>query len=146
MQNNGENEIPKFHFLCKNLDEIYHDMALKMEISDSAFTIFQAIGDLGDGCLQKDICIQTFSNKQTINSSIRRLEQEGYIYFLKGTGRDKHIHLTKEGKRFMQENIRPIKKMEKESFLVFTYEEQREFLRLTQKYVENFREKAWRLI
>ena len=73
-----------------------------MGISDSAFSIFYTIYDLGDGCLQKDICYEFFANKQTVNSSIRKLVQEGYIYLKQGVGRDKHIFLTEAGKQFVE--------------------------------------------
>lgn len=80
-----------FNKFDKELDELYHETALKMGISDSAFCIFYILYNLGDGCLQKDICHEAFANKQTVNSSIRKLVQEGYIYLKQGRGRDKHI-------------------------------------------------------
>lgn len=49
-----------FNRIDKELDDVYHEVALRMNISDSAFTIFYIIHELGDGCLQKDICREAF--------------------------------------------------------------------------------------
>lgn len=94
-----------FNKINKECDELYHKVASKMGISDSAFSIFYTLYDLGDGCLQKDICYEFFTNKQTVNSSIRKLIQEGYIYLEQGVGRDKHIFLTEAGKQFVEKYI-----------------------------------------
>lgn len=135
-----DQEIRECNRLYKELDDIYHDIALKAGISDSAFTIFYIINELGDGCLQADICYESFSNKQTINSSIRKLEQEGFLYLKQGNGRNKHIHLTDTGKSFIRERINPVVRMENNAFLTLEADERREFLRLFKKYVENFRD------
>ena len=56
-----------FNKINKECNELYHKVASKMGISDSAFSIFYTLYDLGDGCLQKDICYEFFANKQTVN-------------------------------------------------------------------------------
>lgn len=56
--------LREFNRLEKELNDLYHDVALKMGISDSAFSIFYILYTLGDGCLQKDICYEIFANKQ----------------------------------------------------------------------------------
>ena len=70
-------ELKEYNQIYKELNEIYHSMALKTGLSDSAFDIFYAIAVIGDGCLQRDICQMTFLSKQTIHSSVRKLEKEG---------------------------------------------------------------------
>ena len=130
-----------FNKFDKELDELYHETALKMGISDSAFCIFYILYNLGDGCLQKDICHEAFANKQTVNSSIRKLVQEGYIYLKQGRGRDKHIFLTESGKQFVENHIVPVVQKENEAFSALKEEEQKELLRLTNMYIENWRRK-----
>ena len=130
-----------FNKFDKEIDELYHETALKMGISDSAFCIFYILYDLGDGCLHKDICHEAFQNKQTVNSSIRKLVQEGYIYLKQGRGRDKHIFLTEAGKQFVENHIVPVVQKENEAFSALKEEEQKELLRLTNIYIENLRRK-----
>ena len=145
MAEKTEDLARKFNRMDKELDDLYHEIALKIGISDSAFTIFYIICDIGDGCLQRDICYEAFANKQTINSSIRKLEKEGYLYFKQGQGRDKHIYLTETGKRFVEEHIYPVMQIENEAFADLEPEERRECLRLFKKYVGCFKEKIQRL-
>lgn len=130
-----------FNKFDKELDELYHETALKMGISDSAFCIFYILYNLGDGCLQKDICHEAFANKQTVNSSIRKLVQEGYFYLKQGRGRDKHIFLTESGKQFVENHIVPVVQKENEAFSALKEEEQKELLRLANIYMENLRTK-----
>mgnify|MGYP005898045153 FL=1 len=129
-----------FNKFDKELDELYHETALKMGISDSAFCIFYILYNLGDGCLQKDICHEAFANKQTVNSSIRKLVQEGYIYLKQGVGRDKHIFLTEAGKQFVEKYIVPVVQKENAAFTALKEEEQKELLRLANIYMESLRE------
>lgn len=136
----NEHDVQEINRLYKELNDMYHDISLKIGVSDSAFTILYIICELGDGCLQKDICYESFSNKQTINSSIRKLEQEGYLYLKQGRGRDKNIYLTDFGRQFVQEKIQPVIDMEDGAFLSFTLQERRDFLRLYRKYVDHLRD------
>ncbi len=129
-----------FNSLFKELDDLYHEIALKLGISDSAFTILYVLCKQGNGCLQRDICQQSYCSKQTINSSIRRLVQEGYLYLTPGQGRDKHIHLTDAGTVFIDTKIRPIIEMEDLAFSSFSSRERKEFLRLLKKFVDTFRD------
>lgn len=133
--------LKEFNRIDKELDDVYHEAAWKMGISDSAFSIFYILYDLGDGCLQRDICREVFANKQTVNSSIRKLEREGYLYLKQGRGRDKHIFLTERGRQFVERYIIPVVCKENEAFTALKPEEQRELLRLTNIYVENLKAK-----
>lgn len=125
----------------KEYDDIYHAVALKLGISESAFSIFYILYDLGDGCLQKDICYEAFANKQTINSSIRKLEREGYLYLKQGRGRDKHIFLTESGKAFVEQYIVPVVHKENAAFTSLHPDEQKELLRLYRLYISHLKSK-----
>lgn len=92
----------EFNRIFKEFNDIYHDVALRLGLSNSAFDIFYAICELGDGCLQRDICKTTFIPKQTVNSSIRNLEREGYLTLVHGKGRNMHIYLTERGKKMLK--------------------------------------------
>ena len=141
MQEKLNKLLMDFNKINKECDELYHNVASKMGISDSAFSIFYTLYDLGDGCLQKDICYEFFANKQTVNSSIRKLVQEGYIYLEQGAGRDKHIFLTEAGKQFIAKYIVPVVQKENAAFTALKDAEQKELLRLTNIYVESLRTK-----
>lgn len=138
-----ENDLVlEFNSVYRELNDLYHDIALNIEISDSAFIIFYAIFKIGDGCLQRDICKQSYTNKQTINSTIQRLKADGYLFLKQGKGRDKHIYLTERGTHFLREKIAPMVMAEEKAFLMLSIEEQKQFISIFSKYVASFRRKV----
>ena len=47
--------LTEYNRMYKEFNQIYHEMAQKMGISNSVFDILYSICELGDGCRQKDI-------------------------------------------------------------------------------------------
>lgn len=141
MNTRPEPDLVEFNRLCKEIDELYHSIAQGSNLSDSAFTIFYTIYELGNGCLQKDICNMAFVSKQTINSSIRNLEKAGYIRLESGKGRDKHLFLTMAGEQLVEEKIMPVMDAENCVFAEMTKEERTALLQLTERYLVQLRTK-----
>lgn len=135
--------LKEFNFLYRKWDGLYHDLAIKAGMSDSAFFILYSIVELGDGCLQKDIAEHVSTSRQTINSSIQNLTSKGYISLTQGNRRDKHIHLTTAGQQLVEDKILPVMKMEEAVFSEMTSSESQELLRLTKRYIQLFHEKIY---
>lgn len=146
MKGKQKKELETFNCLYKEIDELYHGIALKSGLSDSAFSVFYALMELGDGCLQTEIAERNSMSKQTIHSSVKRLEKSGYILLRPGKGRDMHIHLTEKGRMLAEERILPVFKVENSIFEEMSQEERKQMLDLMRKYVELFREKALQLL
>ena len=72
--------------------------------------------------------------KQTVNSSIRKLEQDRCLILEKGKGRDMHIHLTEKGQKLMEEKIYPVIEAENQAFSGMSKEECKKMLELYEKY------------
>lgn len=130
------NPLKEFNRIYKKTNEIYHDIALRLGLSDSAFDILYSISELGDGCLQKDICNATCIPKQTIHASIRQMEKSGYLTLSSGKGRSMHITLTDLGKNLLERTIYPVMQMEGEAFHCMTDEECQQMLALFGKYIQ----------
>jgi DNA-binding MarR family transcriptional regulator len=140
--NRKQNEdLQEFNRLNQRINECYHKIAIKQGLSDSAFWILFCMLDLGDGCLQKDICSFLCMNKQTVNSSVRNLEKNGFVSLKPGTGRTMQIYLTESGKALMEEKIYPVVRAESEVFDAMPISDRKELLRLTNAYLTQFREK-----
>lgn len=135
-----ESALNEFNQLYKELDELYHAVALKAGLSDSALDILYSLCVLGDGCLQKEICQLAFISKQTVNSSIRKLEQQQYLVLQPGKGRDMHIYLTDAGQALVQEKVIPVIQAENQAFGRMTAAEQNELLRLCKIYLSNLQQ------
>lgn len=132
----------QFNSLFKEMTDIYHNIALKLELSESALLILYAIVDLGDGCTQKDISEMYYMSKQTINTSVKNLEKSGYIKFKQDKGNNKQIFLTLSGKKLAEKKITPVINVENNVFADMLPGERQELLKITKKYVDLLKEKA----
>lgn len=137
--------LREFEALNSQINEFYHVIAAKQGLSDSAYSILQAMLVLGDGCTQTEICRYSYLNKQTVNSSVKNLRKNGVVEFKEGTGREMKLYLTAAGQKLVREKILPIEQAENEVFDDMTMEERREILRLTNKYLTSFRKKTEKL-
>lgn len=126
--------LQEFNRIYKKSNETYHNLALQLGLSNSAFDILYSICELGDGCLQKDICDATFIPKQTVNSSIRQLEAAGYMTLSSGKGRSMHISLTDAGRTLLKNTIYPVMQLESEAFRCMSEEECQQMLALYRRY------------
>lgn len=139
-------ELREFNCLYKEIEKLYHDIAVKAGMSNSSFFILYTIVELGNGCLQKDVSDMYSINKQTIHSSIRNLEKNGYIFLKKGKGRNMHIYLTEEGEKLIQQKMIPIMEAENDVFTAMTAQESKELLRLNKKYTALLHQKMSRFL
>ncbi len=143
MSNTEYNDLRiQYNSLFKEMTDIYHNIALKLEISDSAFLILYTIVELGCGCTQKDIAQMYYMSKQTINSSIKNLEKSGYITLKQDKGNNKQIFLTTLGEKLAQEKIKPVIKIENDVFAQMSFDESQKLLKLTRKYTDLLKEKT----
>lgn len=137
--------LKEFSHLCYSIDELYHKIAMQHGLSDSAYSILEAVLIMGNGCTQTEIYKYTLLNKQTVNSSVKKLSQDGLIEFQPGNGRELKIYLTSQGEALVSEKILPIEQTVNEVFDEMTIEEQNEMLRLMRKYLHSFRSKIGNL-
>lgn len=135
-------QLEEFNRLYREMDQIYHGLAVRMGLSDSAFIILYTIAELGEGCLQKDIASWCSLSRQTVNSSIQNLKAQGFLSLDSGKGREKEIFLTEEGKGLIEEKIFPVMELEQSVFEEMSPKECREMLKLMEKYVGKLRKKA----
>jgi len=139
-------ELREFNRLCQEIDYLYHNISLKMGLSDSSSQILYSMVELGDGCLQTEISKWYSSSKQTINSSIKVLEKKGLLWLEPGKGRGMHLHLTEEGQRLVEKTIYPMIEMENQVFSSMSPEEKGEFLRLMRQYADLMKKQGAELI
>lgn len=135
----------EYNHLYKEFDDIYHDAALNASLSDSAFDILYGIFELGDGCLQRDICRTSCIPKQTINSAIRKMEANGWIELKPGKERSMQIFLTDTGRQIQQEKIYPVIQAENNALSVLSPEEWDQLILFHQKYAAALRSEFMKL-
>ena len=96
-----------FDNFWREQNQLYRDVATSFGISESAFSILYAIFLAGEnGISQRDICVQMCIGKQTVNSSIHKLEREGVVVLKSGPGRRGLLaHLTPVGLELAERTV-----------------------------------------
>lgn len=131
--------LREYNRLFNEFNDIYRSAAQKLGISNSTLDILYALCELGDGCLQRDICRTTFIPKQTIHSAICKMEQEGYVTLSPGRGRSMLIYLTDKGRTLIEQTMSPLITAENEAFSCMSDEEYRSLMTLHNRYLTALR-------
>lgn len=134
-------EMKRFNYLVGETDAAYHEAAQKLGLSDSVMQIFYIICDNGDKYPISDICRLSGISKQTINSALRRLETEGMVYLENASGKKKRVCLTDKGKKLAEDTVVRLIEIENGILDSWPEEEVEQYLQLTGKYLQEFREK-----
>ncbi len=135
----ANDQLKRFNLLVSEIDTVYHDAALKMGLSDSAFLILYTVCWCDGECLLSDIT--TGASKQTINSALRKLEADNIVYLKAFEGRKKKVCLTEKGYHFAEGTVLQLIGMENEIFDSWSEKEKNIYIELTQRYLSAFREK-----
>lgn len=117
----------------KKVNEIYHRIAVQLNIPDSEMWTLFCICDTPDKMhTQNFIAEEMGLPKQTINSAINRLLKEDFIYMekLPLARNNKQILLTEKGKDFCETYIFPLVNAEKKAFSRFGEKEKEIYLSL----------------
>ena len=128
--------------LQHRIDEFYHELAVRQRLSDSALLVLWSLVELGEGCTQRDICRQFALTKQTVHSSVRKLEKDGVLSLLPGPGREVRVFPTEAGRVLIREKVIPLKNAEKNASLRMGEEALASMLQLTQTWLDLFQEEA----
>lgn len=129
--------LSEYNSIIKENDELYHKIARSFGMSDCAFWILYMLRESGNDMTQSDICNVTYQPKQTVNSALKKLEKEKYIYLDGAGGRNgKQIKLTDEGADFASYTVDKVITVEKKALAGLTAEEQETFIGLFHKYTK----------
>lgn len=141
MGDQGLKKLKRYNYLIGETEATYHEIALKLGLSDSAMQILYAICDNGESCLLQEICRSSGLSKQTINSAIRKLEQEGIVYLENVGQKAKNVCLTDSGKEFVQRTALRVIEIENSIFESWREEDVEFYLRLTEQFLVDLRRK-----
>lgn len=131
--------IHKINYLTSEMDALYHQVSLKQGISDSVSMVLYAIYEKGGDCLLSEIYKDTGVSKQTVNSAIRKLEDDGVLYLQSHTGRLKRVLFTEKGRNLAQNTVGQLMEAEVMAFADWTDREIWVHVQLMERYLEDFR-------
>lgn len=134
-------KVHLINHIISEMESLYHKVSLKMGISDSVSIVLYTIHVTEGICLLSDIYKKSGISKQTVNSAIRRLEDEGILYLEEHTGRSKKIILTEIGNKYINKTVAKLYEAEVQAFESWTKEEINTYVNLMEKYKDCFRKK-----
>lgn len=135
-------KIHRINCLATELDALYHQAAVKLGMSDSVMCILYTIYDNGESCLLSEIYKQSGISKQTINSAIRKLEEEEIVYLKQYKGKSKMVMFTEKGKRYADDTVARLFEAEINVLKTWTIEEINTHIFLMKKFISSFKEQT----
>ena len=145
MQTAENKTMNRFNSVFGEIDAVYHEASLKLGLSDSVSKILYTICNFGDNCPLHTVCLQTGLSKQTVNSSVRLLEKQGYVYLLSAGKKTKDIFLTEQGKAYSAATAQKILWIENEILSEWTQEEVDIYFSLTKRFLMQLKAKVSKL-
>lgn len=126
--------------IYKEIGELYHEYAKEKKVSDSMLEILYTLRLEKEPMSQADICDSVFLPRQTINTTIKKLEIENYIYLKYIESKKKKIiFLTSKGEAFSQQIADDVIEKEVNALQSFTKDERETFIALYKKYGQNIK-------
>ncbi len=128
--------IKQLNSVLREIDEMYHLVALKLGMSDSAMWILYSVCAEENGIPLCEVVNYTNICKQTINSSLRKLEAEGIVYLVTEDNRRKRVMLTQKGKALANDTVLRLYEAESRILDTWTKEECDMYYSLTKRYLK----------
>ena len=125
----------------KEQDAIYHDVALKYNLSDTAMWVLYMVSDTEEVCTQQDLCRQCFFAKQTIHTAVNSLIKENLIELevIPGTRNQKRILLTIQGQEVAKDTVERLKEAENRAYGTLSKKELEVYLEMTERLTKALR-------
>ena len=140
--NQLQEQCAELNRLDKKMGELYHQFAIRLGISQTAFWILYCLCESGEIYTQNSLAELLCFPKQTVNSAINNLIKEEYVYLrqMAAARNSKEVHLTEKGTAFCQDTVVPLLNAEQKSFSRLTETERQIFLALYEKQYLFFKE------
>lgn len=125
-----------FDRLLNGLDHIYSEFSRACGLSDCAYWMLVDTSTAGGSVAVSRLTSEWFYSKQTINSAIKTLTARGFatLELAEGSRKNKVVRLTEAGMRFAEQYALPAQEAEQQAFEVLEPWEQREIMRLIEKF------------
>lgn len=134
-------KLSEYNSIIKENEGIYHKVAKKNGLSNGAFWILYMMCEEEGNLTQSAVCDAFYQPKQTVNSAIKKLEQEGFVELETVAGRHgKHINFTQKGWKFAEDTIFKVIASEQKALDGLSLKEQEEFFRLFRKFTKLLKE------
>lgn len=138
----NDSALKRYNHLLGELEAVYHELSLRLGMSDSVSKILYTICNAGQSCPLHTICQQTGLSKQTVNSALRKIERQGLVYLESTNKKAKIVCLTEAGNQFADKTARQMIAWENEILDTWSQSDVQQYLSLTERFLEALKEKA----
>jgi DNA-binding MarR family transcriptional regulator len=145
MENDYSTVMMRVNCLASDLDNLYHQAAQKLGISDSVLFLLYVVCENSGRCPLADIRTATGMTKQTLNSALRRLENDGVVTLAQHSGRSKIVCLTETGVEYAEKTVMRLFNAESSVFKSWLPDEISTYLKLMERYNNDFRAQIERM-
>ena len=126
--------LKRINHLISELEQIYHQYALKYRISDSVFIVLYSLSVEAGECALSDIVLLSGLPKQTVNSAIRKMEEEEIIFLSENGKRRKNVVLTEKGREKAENSVVKLIEIENGIFSRWGEEKTERYIKETEEY------------
>lgn len=134
-------KLSEFNSIIKESDDIYRCAAKALGLPDCAFWILYTLRAETEPVTQRGICNTMYQPKQTVNSALKKLEQDGVIRLTEmADRRSKQVLLTDRGRSLAGQTVDRVIDAEQHALSCLTDQEQEAFLALFHKYTKLLKE------
>lgn len=141
MHNHSTTDAHRFGQIYCEISAVYHDISLRMGLSDSASMILYTLAIHDGSCLISQLVRETGLSKQTVNSALRKMEAEGLLY-LEAEGRSKRIRVTESGQAVLRSTADRLIAAENRIYAAWSAEDRARYLELNQRFLDAMKEAA----
>lgn len=128
-----------YRLLLAEIDEVYHEIALLQDLSDSAASLLYVLSANDGKCRLTPLIKESGLNKQTAYSAIKRLEEDGIVIRRRVDGRPSGVALTEKGFALAAETVDKVLAAEKRIYASWTREEWETYITLTERFLVQLR-------
>ncbi len=133
---NDSISFEELKYTLYEIQEIYHRFSLKLGLSDTVYSLFDALlNDQQEFTLTK-LSLWLGMPKQTLHSALLSMQQKGLITVQEGK-RNKTIRLSEEGKKIAEETVGRVAACEQQIMSQWPEEDRRNFCRLSRKLLND---------
>ena len=135
----------EMNVVFENIDVYYHEAAKRMGLSDAEFILLYILVQADGFIPQKRIYQETCKSKSTINSAIKKLENNGIVEIKALDGKSTQVRLTKEGKKLSQNTVVKVIEIENRIYDSWSNEQKELMLYLNKDFLDKFSAEVERL-
>jgi DNA-binding MarR family transcriptional regulator len=133
---NNMKMIHHVNTIFNEISSLYHQAGEKLGLADSEMAVLYLMCDQDKALSQSDIIQMTGMSKQTVNSAVIRMENNGWIRRNDTDTRRKTLLLSPAGQKLVEKLILPFMAEEETIFSSWTQEEKQMYLHLNERYRE----------